>query len=123
VSQSEEVAEAYERGHAEGNQAGKKAGMLAAYLDTQKFALERLTTAPPYTDTRVASEMVDFVNARLLLLNDGTAEGSLAVITPEAAEVATEIAALSGVSYGQAVDALRGILAPRVKVRESEGGA
>lgn len=62
-----------------------KQGMLAAYMEMQQFCAERLRDAAPYTDTRVAAELLDLCNDRLMLLNDGTPTGSLEVTVVEVA--------------------------------------
>lgn len=67
-----------------------KQGMIAAYMDLQQFCMDRLRDAPPYTDTRVASELLDLCNDRLMLLNDGTVTGSLEVTVVEVTEDGAE---------------------------------
>lgn len=79
MSLPQEVQDAYQNGLDEGGLLGHKNGMIAAYLDMQQAAMDRLRAAPRYTDTRVASEMLDLCNDRLAALNDGTVPGSLKV--------------------------------------------
>lgn len=67
-----------------------KQGMIAAYMEMQQFCMERLRTAARYTDTRVASELLDLCNDRMRLLNDGTVSGSLEVTVVEVAKDGAE---------------------------------
>lgn len=79
MSLPQEVEDAYRNGLDEGQSIGQKNGMIAAYLDMQQAAMDRLRSAPKYTDTRVAQEMLDLCNSRLAALNNGTVPGSLKV--------------------------------------------
>lgn len=79
MSLPQEVEDAYRNGMDEGGLLGHKNGMIAAYLDLQQVAMDRLRAAPKYTDTRVAQDMLDHCNSRLAALNNGTVPGSLKV--------------------------------------------
>jgi hypothetical protein len=74
-----EQEQAYAIGLENGTATGERNGMVKAYLDMQAVSAARLRSAPQYTDTRVAQEMLDHCNGRLTALMDGTPEGSLKV--------------------------------------------
>lgn len=77
VSVPNEIQESYERGLAEGNTNGERNGQLKAWLILQKWALDKLAHAAPYSDTRTAQETLDIANGQMLLLSQGIGQRSI----------------------------------------------